>query len=56
MTTRVKLVAVSLVVFAAGACDDALTAENYNNPDVDTRLPAACFDRADAGNGLPAVP
>jgi hypothetical protein len=35
MTTRVKLVAVSLVVFAAGACDDALTAANYNNPDVE---------------------
>ena len=35
MTTRVKLVAVSLVVFAAGACDDALTAGNYNNPDVE---------------------
>lgn len=34
MTTRVKLVAVSLVVFAASACDEALTAANYNNPDV----------------------
>ena len=34
MTTRVKLVAVSLVTFVAGACSDALTAKNYNNPDV----------------------
>ena len=28
------MVAVSLVVFVAGACKDPLTAENYNNPDV----------------------
>jgi len=34
MTTRVRLVAVSLVTFVAGACSDALTAKNYNNPDV----------------------
>ena len=34
MTTRVKLVAVSLVTFVAGACSDALSAKNYNNPDV----------------------
>jgi hypothetical protein len=30
----VKLVAVSLVTFVAGACSDALSAKNYNNPDV----------------------
>jgi len=34
MTTRVKLVAVSLVTFVAGACSDSLSAKNYNNPDV----------------------
>lgn len=34
MTTRVKLVAVSLVTFAAGGCSDSLAAKNYNNPDV----------------------
>ena len=34
MTTRVKLVAVSLVTLVAGACSDSLTAKNYNNPDV----------------------
>lgn len=34
MTTRVSMVAVSLVALVAGACSDALTAKNYNNPDV----------------------
>ena len=34
MTTRVKMVSVLLVTFVAGACSDALTAKNYNNPDV----------------------
>lgn len=29
------MVAVSLVAFVAGACSDALTAKNYNNPDVE---------------------
>ena len=35
MTTRVKLVAVSLMVVAASGCEDALTAANYNNPDIE---------------------
>jgi len=35
MTTRVSLVAVSLVAFAAWGCSDSLTAENFNNPDVE---------------------
>lgn len=34
MTNRVSMVAVSLVAIAAGACSDALSAKNYNNPDV----------------------
>jgi hypothetical protein len=34
MTTRVKLVSVLLVAFVAGACEDSLSAKNYNNPDV----------------------
>lgn len=34
MTTRVSMVAVLLLAFVAGACEDALTANNYNNPDV----------------------
>jgi 2-methylisocitrate lyase-like PEP mutase family enzyme len=35
MTTRVSMVSVLLVTFVAGACSDALTAKNYNNPDVE---------------------
>ena len=35
MTTRVSMVAVSLVALVAGACSDSLTAKNYNNPDVE---------------------
>ena len=34
MTTRVSSVSVLLIAFVAGACSDALTAKNYNNPDV----------------------
>jgi SusD/RagB-like outer membrane lipoprotein len=34
MTTRVSMVAVTLVTLVAGACSDALTAKNTNNPDV----------------------
>ena len=34
MTTRVNLVSVLLVGLVAGACSDALTAKNTNNPDV----------------------
>ena len=34
MTTRVNKVSVLLVGVVAVACSDALTAKNYNNPDV----------------------
>jgi SusD/RagB-like outer membrane lipoprotein len=34
MTTRVSAVSILLVALVAGACEDALTAKNYNNPDV----------------------
>lgn len=35
MTTRVSMVAVSLVAIVTGACSDPLTSKNYNNPDVE---------------------
>ena len=35
MTTRVNVVSVLLAAFVAGACSDALSAKNYNNPDVE---------------------
>lgn len=34
MTTRVSVLAVGLVAVVAGACQDPLTAKNFNNPDV----------------------